>query len=183
MTLPELCELLSKQSSFILAIDGMCGSGKTTLGNQLAQQFHASLFHMDDFFLPLELRTPQRLEEPGGNVHYERFLETVLKPLSLKQDIVYQPFDCQTMSLMEPQHMAYCPFCIIEGSYALHPSLQSYYTHAIVLKISNELQQERLFKRNPEQFDVFINRWVPLENHYFQAYDIFEKYPVLDDND
>ena len=28
---------------------------------------------MDDFFLPMELRTAERLEEPGGNVHYERF--------------------------------------------------------------------------------------------------------------
>lgn len=50
--------------------------------------------HMDDFFLPLEMRTPQRLQQPGGNVHYERFLETVLKPLSLQQTVFYQPFDC-----------------------------------------------------------------------------------------
>ena len=78
MILEELIHDLSQQSSFLLAIDGMSGSGKTTLAHHLAQKFHAQVFHMDDFFLPLEMRTPERLQQSGGNVHYERFLETVL---------------------------------------------------------------------------------------------------------
>ena len=36
---------------------------------------------MDDFFLPPALRTPERRSEPGGNVHYERFLTEVLPNL------------------------------------------------------------------------------------------------------
>lgn len=180
MTLQELYDELAKQTSFILAIDGMSGSGKTTLACQLAEKFQAQVFHMDDFFLPMSMRTKERFQQPGGNVHYERFLETVLKPWSLKQDIAYQPFDCQTMSLLETCHIPYSPFCIIEGSYALHPVLQSYYTHTIVLKISDSLQKERLLQRNPQQIDTFINRWIPLENQYFQTFEIFEKYPVLD---
>lgn len=83
----ELMNDLSKQSSFLLAIDGMSGSGKTALAQSLQEKWHAHVFHMDDFFLPLEMRTPQRLQQPGGNVHYERFLETVLKPLSLQQSV------------------------------------------------------------------------------------------------
>lgn len=78
MRMDELMNDLSKQSSFLLAIDGMSGSGKTTLAQSLQEKWHAHVFHMDDFFLPLEMRTPQRLQQPGGNVHYERFLETVL---------------------------------------------------------------------------------------------------------
>lgn len=180
MTLEELIHDLSRQSSFLLAIDGMSGSGKTTLAHHLAQKFHAQVFHMDDFFLPLEMRTPERLQQSGGNVHYERFLETVLKPLSCQQDVDYQPFDCQAMTLKKSEHKSYCPFCIVEGSYALHPSLQSYYTHAVVLKISADTQKERLLKRNPEKIEMFINKWIPLENQYFQAFDLFGQYPVLD---
>lgn len=126
------------------------------------------------------MRTPERLQQSGGNVHYERFLETVLKPLSCQQDVDYQPFDCQTMTLKKSEHKSYCPFCIVEGSYALHPSLQSYYTHAVVLKISEDTQKERLLKRNPEKIEMFINKWIPLENQYFQAFDLFDQYPVLD---
>lgn len=64
----------------IVAIDGRCGSGKTTLGEYLEQVFDCNLFRMDDFFLRMEQRTPQRLKETGGNVDYERFEETVLRP-------------------------------------------------------------------------------------------------------
>ena len=31
----------------LIAIDGRCGSGKTTLGEALAKRLHASLIHMD----------------------------------------------------------------------------------------------------------------------------------------
>ena len=51
----------------IVAIDGRCGSGKTTLGEYLEQVFDCNLFRMDDFFLRMEQRTPQRLKETGGN--------------------------------------------------------------------------------------------------------------------
>lgn len=34
----------------LVAIDGRCGSGKTTLGEYLKGQFDCNLFHMDDFF-------------------------------------------------------------------------------------------------------------------------------------
>jgi hypothetical protein len=40
---------------------------------------------MDDFFLRIEQRTPERMTEVGGNVDYERFLETVLFPVSAKK--------------------------------------------------------------------------------------------------
>ena len=63
---------------FLIAIDGMCGSGKTTLANYLAKELNASLFHMDDFFLQPHQRTPERLADPGGNVDYERFKAEVL---------------------------------------------------------------------------------------------------------
>ena len=65
----------------LIAIDGKCGSGKTTLGFYLKRQFDANLFHMDDFFLQDSQRTEERLAETGGNVDYERFREEVLKSL------------------------------------------------------------------------------------------------------
>ena len=79
----------------IVAIDGRCGSGKTTLGEYLEQVFDCNLFRMDDFFLRMEQRTPQRLKETGGNVDYERFEETVLRPIFQKQPVFYQPFKDQ----------------------------------------------------------------------------------------
>ena len=36
---------------FMIAIDGRCTSGKSSLALRLAEDFHASVVHMDDFFL------------------------------------------------------------------------------------------------------------------------------------
>ena len=65
-------EILKKEentdSPILVAIDGRCGSGKTTLGEYLKGQFDCNLFHMDDFFLRMEERTPYRKKASGGNV-------------------------------------------------------------------------------------------------------------------
>ena len=44
--------LLSQQDQVIIAIDGKCTSGKTTLASKLAEIYDCNVFHMDDFFLP-----------------------------------------------------------------------------------------------------------------------------------
>ena len=62
----------------IVALDGRCASGKTTLAALLQQQTGCSVVHMDHFFLRPEQRTRERLEQPGGNVDYERFLACLL---------------------------------------------------------------------------------------------------------
>ena len=98
----------------IVAIDGRCGSGKTTLGEYLKQVFDCNLFRMDDFFLRMEQRTPQRLKETGGNVDYERFEETVLRPIFQKQTVFYQPFSCRKWNLLEGYPVPYKKLNIID---------------------------------------------------------------------
>ena len=58
---------LKENGRMKLAIDGMAASGKSTLACKLAEEFGGEVIHMDDFFLPMDLRTAERLEEPGGN--------------------------------------------------------------------------------------------------------------------
>lgn len=51
----------ASQKRIVIAIDGRCAGGKTTLGSYLEQEFDANLFHMDDFFLQAGQRTKERL--------------------------------------------------------------------------------------------------------------------------
>ena len=44
----------------LIAIDGRCGAGKTTLAQRLQQELGGRVFHMDDFFLRPEQRTAAR---------------------------------------------------------------------------------------------------------------------------
>ena len=45
----------------VIALDGRAAAGKSTLAAALAETLQAAVIHMDDFFLPLALRAPQRL--------------------------------------------------------------------------------------------------------------------------
>ena len=66
----KIKKLLAEKQHVVVAIDGMAASGKTTAAEQLTEQLGGEVIHMDDFFLPPEMRTEERLSQPGGNVHY-----------------------------------------------------------------------------------------------------------------
>ena len=66
-------QALEKGGRVILALEGGAASGKTTLATALGEMYHGSVIHMDEFFLPPALRTPDRFTQPGGNIHSERF--------------------------------------------------------------------------------------------------------------
>lgn len=178
-------KLIREKEHVIIAIDGKCGSGKSTLANILSEVYSSNIIHMDDFYLPLDLRTKERLNEPGGNVHYERFASQILPALSdLKQkvpgnnckftDHTYQIFDCHTMDYKEkPGIIADRPLTIVEGSYSLRPELIGAYDLKVFLDISLRTQKERLLARNGEEaFKNFESKWIPMELKYFDEYDI-----------
>lgn len=158
-----------KGTPAILAIDGRCASGKTTLANRLAGSWSASLFHMDDFYLQPAQRTTERLAEPGGNVDRERFLSEVLLPLTKGEPVMYRRFDCRSFTFDKEQIIRPNTIAIVEGSYACHPELRAAYDLRIFLDIDPETQMQRILKRNgPECAERFRTRWIPLEEVYFR---------------
>lgn len=158
-----------------LGIDGMCGSGKTALGELLAEVFDANLFHADDYFLPPEKRVPERLSAPGGNMDRERLTREVFEPINAGRPAVTRRFDCGRMALDAPVEHPMTRVNIVEGSYSLHPELRDFYTLKIALRTEKETQLSRLKERDPEKLDDFLTRWVPLEERYFEATDLFDR--------
>lgn len=163
----------------VVAIDGRCGSGKSTMAEVLADIFHAPLVHMDDFFLPFEQKTPERLAQPGGNVHYERFNEEVAPNLRSGKDFEYNVFDCSVGRLNGTQAVEKNNLIIVEGSYCQSPDVQFDYDLRIFVDIDPENQIERIAKRNPDMIDAFRTRWIPMEEHYFTAFNIKEKADIV----
>ena len=162
--------LLMRQERVLLAIDGCSCAGKTTLAAQLGVLLNANVFHMDDYFLQPQMRTPERLSQPGGNVDAERFLADVLLPASRGETAAVQKYDCHADLLLPlvsypPQRVS-----IVEGAYSLHPLLRDFYDIRIFYRIEPDLQSSRILARNgAEALKVFQSRWIPLENRYFEG--------------
>ena len=172
---PSIDRLLAEKEQVVVAIDGNCTAGKTTLAGILAGQYDCNVFHMDDFFLRSEQRTPERYAEAGGNVDYERFKDEVLFPLKTGQAFSYCPFDCGTFALSEPIRVTPKKLNIIEGTYSLHPYFGDSFDLKVLLTITPELQRERILERPAFLHKRFFEEWIPMENRYFSVFSIREK--------
>ncbi|MBE0601596.1 MAG: hypothetical protein IH607_07380 [Firmicutes bacterium] len=158
----------------VIVIDGDCAAGKTTLAAQLAARCGCGVIHMDDFFLPKALRTPERLREPGGNVHYERFFTEVIQPLLTNEAFRYGALNCADFSVREIA-VTPDPCVIIEGSYALHPRFLDAYRQmnaiTLFLRVPAKEQLFRLQKREDEaSLRLFAEKWIPMEKRYQEAF-------------
>lgn len=161
-------EPLSKsKEGAIVAIDGRCGAGKTTLSEKLSEIFDCTVFHMDDFFLRKEQRTAKRLSTPGEFVDHERFLEEILLPAKEKGQVVLRKFDYKTFEPGEGVEVNVKPLIIVEGSYSCNENLKPFYDLKIFVTTDSETQLERIKKRNPEKINMFVEKWIPLEELYF----------------
>jgi len=171
--LEALRRLRESRGQVLVALDGRCAAGKTTLAARLRELCGCDVIHMDHFFLRPEQRSPARYETPGGNIDHERFLEEVLLPLSRSQPALYHPFDCGTQDFGPPLRVPPGPFLLMEGSYACHPTLRDFYDLHIFLDIDPEMQKQRILTRNiPAVAERFFSEWIPLEERYFSALEI-----------
>ena len=168
--------LTAEKDRVLIAIEGGSASGKTTLGELLQSVYACPVFHMDNFFLRPEQRTPERFSEPGGNVDRERFLSEVLLPLRQGEAVDYRRFDCASFTIAPPCRIEPGKLNIVEGAYSMHPDLAPYYDLSVFLPISAEKQRERILVRNaPAQAKQFFDRWIPLERRYFDALDVQDR--------
>lgn len=169
------------QGSVTLAVEGPCGSGKSTLAALLSQVYDdCTVFHMDDFFLRPEQRTPERFAEPGGNVDRERFHGEVLLPLSRNETVAYRRFDCGSFTILPPEKKVPSMLNVIEGAYSMHPELRPYYNLSVFLDVSPEVQKKRITKRNsPELAKRFFTEWIPMEHRYFECMKVKERCDMI----
>ena len=164
----------------VIAIDGQAASGKSTFASFLQDIYHYPIVHMDDFFLQSFQRSKERLSEAGGNVDYERFLKEVVFPLNKKESFSYHIFDCAQMKLNGKREIIFSDKVIVEGSYSHHPYFKEYATLKIFMDINPEEQIKRIKKRNGSfMAERFMNEWIPMENHYFETFDIKEKADLI----
>ena len=154
----ELCRKIEAGTAagrYIVAIDGRCGAGKSTLAQQLARDLGGRVVCADDFFLRPEQRTPERLAEPGADA------------------LSYTPFDCGVMDFGSPVELPPARLTIVEGAYSLHPYFGEYYDLAVFVTADLETRLARIGARpGHNNVEMFRKRWIPMEERYLSACEV-----------
>ena len=87
---------LKQQPTVLVALDGRCGSGKTTLSAQLAERFPQSItLHTDDFYLPPPQRVTGWERIPCANMHLERLRAEAVAPARAGRAVCYKAYSCR----------------------------------------------------------------------------------------
>lgn len=164
----------------VVAIDGNCASGKSTLADEIQRTFGGTVIRADSFFLPFDMRSEARLSEAGGNFHYERFKAEVADKLKTSESFSYGVFDCSCGKITHSVCVDEPKLIIIEGSYCMHPKLKADYDLRIFCRTDERTQLERINKRNGKAaLEIFKQKWIPLENRYFELFGIAETCHII----
>lgn len=135
---------LKQQPTVLVALDGRCGSGKTTLSAQLAERFPQSItLHTDDFYLPPPQRVTGWERISCANMHLERLRPRPSRP-ARPAAVCYKAYSCWEGAYLPPRVLRAAPLVIVEGSYSHHPSLAPYYDIKVFVTCSAEEQVRRL---------------------------------------
>ena len=154
----------------LITVDGPCASGKTTLAEKLASLLQAQVIHTDDFVIPHAQKTEARLAMPGGNCDLDRLMEEVITPWKAGETVRYRRYDCGADRLTEAEELPPCSTLILEGSYSNLPPIREQADVRIFLDTPWEIRESRLESREPpESLKRFHEKWIPLENAYFEA--------------
>ena len=193
-----ILEAMAGHEKGVIAIDGRAASGKSTLSTSLRDVIYwcylqpaeyellsslnrpGIIIRMDDFFLPPALRTAERLAEPGGNIHYERFIKEALPGLKTRKGFSYRKFDCSCMDYRGTVEIAPYRWRIVEGVYSCHPIMGNYMDIRVFMDIHPNQQQSRISSRNtPNIAAQYFDKWIPMEETYFKAYGVREAADVV----
>ena len=155
----------------LVTIDGPCASGKTTLAARLAEMISAAVVHTDDYVVPHAQKTAGRLAVPGGNCDADRLLREAVLPWKQNLPVRVRRYDCKADLFLPEEPLPDRDVLILEGCYCNLPEIRQEADVRIFLDIDRTVQEARLLRREtPESLKRFHERWIPLEEAYFEAF-------------
>lgn len=174
----QLDNFLNKQKDkSIIAIEGRCGSGKSTLSELFKDKY--TIIHLDDFFISIKEKSKINIQK-YGNINYKLVYENLsIIRNALNQNIAkvtIKAFSCEKQEYYEKE-INLKNKIILEGTYSSSLYFNEFIDKITFLLVSKETQTERIQKR--ELSNKFFSEWIPLEESYFKENDIISNCDLI----
>lgn len=174
----QLDNFLNKQKDkSIIAIEGRCGSGKSTLSELFKDKY--TIIHLDDFFISIKEKSKINIQK-YGNINYKLVYENLsIIRNALNQNIAkvtIKAFSCEKQEYYEKE-IKLKNKVILEGTYSSSLYFKEFIDKITFLSVSKETQTERIQKR--ELSNRFFSEWIPLEESYFKENDIISNCDLI----
>jgi len=166
----------SNKSRFIIGIDGLGGSGKSTFAKELIDSLsNTEIVHMDDFYKPETLRRGSNsISEIGAFFNWRKLESKVLIPFTNNLEISFQKYDWPSDSLKNWQNISEESNIIVEGVYSTRKELSKYYDFKIWINCLPEIRLARGIKRDGIEIkEYWQNVWMKQENEYLEKHKPF----------
>lgn len=157
--LQEISNIKSSDTT-VIAIDGVAGSGKTSLALKLASDLDDShVIHMDDLYEGWDNPLSQKLTA--------RVISQLLEPLSKKLSISYQIFDWKLNRFTDFKALPKSRYLILEGVGAAQREFRPYINKIIWIECDPDLGYQRVINRDGDQVKQEMLKFLIDQNNHF----------------
>ncbi|MCT4782972.1 MULTISPECIES: kinase [Exiguobacterium] len=167
---------------FIVAIDGLSGSGKTTMVEQLRDlSKDVVVFHIDDFIVERSKRygtgESEAMEYYALQWDVDLLVKTLFKPLQEGKTKLTLPYYERDRDEVINRTVEIAPnaLVLIEGIFLLRDEWRRYFDYIVYLDCPREVRYERALHRDTyigdlaERLDKYTRRYWPGEAHYVKT--------------
>jgi uridine kinase len=151
-------EIPSGLATRIVGIDGLGGSGKTTLATRLSQRLGANTLHTDYF---------ASWQHPFD--WYPRLIVEALSPLAAGDNARFQCTDWESGLLGPWVHLSSTPIIVLEGVSATRRALRPLLAYRIWIDAARDVRVARGMERDGAEMRRRWEAWMRAEDRYMSS--------------